>query len=125
VRGSAATVTYAHGRPTVVNFFAAWCDPCRRELPVLAATSREHTDVDFIGVDVADSRSNAVDLLDATHVAYAAGYDPDRQVARKYHLVGMPTTVFIKADGHVQAVVKGPVSPSALRKNLRKLVEAA
>jgi thiol-disulfide isomerase/thioredoxin len=120
VRGG--TVAYHPGRPTVVNFFAAWCAPCRQELPRLRDASASTAGrVDFVGVDVADSRSNAADLLRASAVRYPAGYDPDKAVSRRFAVVGMPTTHFVRADGRVDAVVKGPISEGELRRRLARL----
>lgn len=126
VRDSARTVSFSPGRPTVVNFFAAWCEPCRRELPALEAAWREHGDtVDFVGVDVADSRTKAVDLLDATGATFRAGYDPHRRVAESYRLAGMPTTVFVGADGRVVGTVQGPLDADDLDRWVDRLREEA
>jgi thiol-disulfide isomerase/thioredoxin len=118
-------VAYQLGRPTVVNFFAAWCDPCKKELPNLTALARTSPSVTFIGVDVADSRSNATDLLASAGVVYSAGYDPDRAVARRYHVAGIPTTVFVRADGRIDGIVRGPIGPAALRQRVRHLAGSA
>lgn len=106
----------------MLNFFAAWCAPCKRELPLLAGSARRSgPDVDYIGVDVADSRSNATDLLVQSDVPYRAGYDPNRDVAARYRVVGMPTTVFIRADGSIEGEVKGPVTASNLARHIRSI----
>ncbi|MBW3626573.1 MAG: TlpA family protein disulfide reductase [Actinobacteria bacterium] len=89
-------------RPTVVNVWASWCTPCRREMPALAAAHRQFGDrVAFLGVNHQDTRDLAIELLDETGVAYPSGYDPDGSVARDYGLFGMPTTIFIAGDGEL------------------------
>lgn len=123
VRNPSATVTLPTGRPTVVNFFASWCVPCRKELPVLqAAWARHGAEVAFVGIDVADSRTNAGELLDATGVTFPAGYDPHREVANAYRLNGMPTTVFVGADGRITGTVKGPLTAAELDRRLEDLL---
>lgn len=121
VRGTGAAVTLPTGRPAVVNFFAAWCVPCRAELPVLQAASQRSAKVAFVGVDVNDSRRAAAELLEATGVTFPAGYDPQQAVAADYKLRGMPTTVFVDAAGRVDAVHQGELTAPELDRRLADL----
>ena len=122
VRSTGPAVELPTGKPAVVNFFASWCVPCREELPALEKASRQAAGaVGFVGVDVSDSRSRAVELLDATGVTFPAGYDPDRAVATDYRLRGMPTTVFVDARGRVADVAHGRLSASDLDRRLALL----
>lgn len=123
VRGGAAPVTLgAGGRPVVLNFFASWCEPCREELPLLEATSRRLAgSVDVVGVDVGDSRTAAVALLEHTGATFPAGYDPDRTVASRYRLQGMPTTVFVDGAGRVTDVARGRLTAAELDRYLDQL----
>ena len=118
VRGTGASVGLPAGRPAVVNFFAAWCVPCRAELPVLEAASQRTGGVAFVGIDVNDSRRAAAELLEATGVTFPAGYDPDRAVATRYRLRGMPTTVFVDAAGRIDAVHQGELTAAELDRRL-------
>jgi thiol-disulfide isomerase/thioredoxin len=127
VRDPSARVTLGGGgRPVVVNFFAAWCVPCRAELPVLQrASERLAGSVDFVGIDVADSRTAASELLDSAGVTFPAGYDPDRTVASSYRLQGMPTTVFVDAGGRVAEVARGGLNAAELDRHLTRLAPSA
>ncbi len=127
VRGSGATVGLGSGagRPVVVNFFASWCVPCREELPMLEQASRRLAgSVDVVGIDVADSRSAAVELLDRTGVTFPTGFDPHRKVAARYRLQGMPTTVFVDGQGRVAGVARGKLTAAELDRHLALLGEA-
>ena len=88
-----------------------------------AAHRRAGPAVDFVGVDEADSRRAALELLDASATTYPTVYDPDKSIGGRYHLEGMPTTVFVAAGGRVDAVVKGPLTEGQLRRRLRDLGE--
>lgn len=84
------------GRPVVLNFFASWCHPCKAELPLLrSAWARSAGKVAFIGVDVNDSRSNALSLVSADHVGYTLASDPSGALAVRLGLLSLPDTVFI------------------------------
>jgi cytochrome c biogenesis protein CcmG/thiol:disulfide interchange protein DsbE len=111
------------GRPVVLNFFAAWCVPCRSELPRLQAEHRRVGDqIAFIGVDERDSRNQATDLLHEARVSYPTGYDRPGSVASRYGLHrGLPVTVFIGRNGHVVGKKLGEVSAKELRQWINRL----
>ena len=121
VRQRGTAVTLPSG-PAVVNFFAAWCEPCREELPLLEqAHRRSGGSVRFVGIDVSDSRSRAAELLDQAGVSFPAGYDPDGAVAADYRLRGMPTTVFVDAEGRMAEVSRGRLTADELDARLARL----
>lgn len=110
------------GRPVVVNFFASWCTPCKREMPAFARIARQVGGrVAFVGVNHQDSRRLARQLLAETGVAYPAGYDPDGRTAVAYRILGMPTTVFISPDGRILATHAGEISAEDLRSTIHRL----
>jgi thiol-disulfide isomerase/thioredoxin len=119
-RGGIA-LTATPDKPTVVNFFAAWCEPCKRELPALRDAAATNPGVAFVGVDHQDSREDAIELLDRFGVTYPAGYDPRGDVAAKYFVRGLPATVFIGSDGRVVDFHQGELSANELRERLDRL----
>lgn len=114
------------GQPTVVNFWASWCLPCRKEMPALQAVHRQLGDrVRFVGVDHTDSRADALALARSTGVGYPSGFDPEGNVAGRYGLGGLPSTVLISADGRVEAVHLGPFTADGLRAALGRAFHLA
>jgi cytochrome c biogenesis protein CcmG/thiol:disulfide interchange protein DsbE len=115
------------GRPVVLNFFASWCPPCRTELPAFQAASRRYGGrVQFVGVDVGDTSAAARQLVGDTGVTYPVGVDPDYRVAGgRYQLLGMPTTVFVNADGTVAGSVTGQVGQPRLEAWLGRLLRGS
>jgi thiol-disulfide isomerase/thioredoxin len=91
------------GRPVVVNMWASWCDPCRRELPLFQRQALKHgARVAFLGVDVTDDRDNAVKLLDRIPLPYPSFADPRSNIATgRFRARVFPTTAFYDARGRV------------------------
>ena len=108
-------------RPTVVNFFAWSCEPCKRELPALQAAAAANPDVAFVGVNFQASREDGIDLLNQYGVTYPAGDDPRGDVGAKYAIRGLPATIFIDTDGRITALQHGELSPKELREQLDRL----
>ena len=120
---STVSLSLRHGHPAVINFFAAWCVPCRRELPRFSAAAKGNKDITFIGIDDQDSRSQARDLIAATGVAYPTAYDPEGKVAPRYGITtGLPSTVFIDANGNIVHTQFGEISNEELNDQLHRLV---
>jgi thiol-disulfide isomerase/thioredoxin len=121
LRDQGGAVTIDFKRPTVLAFFAAWCGPCREELPRLGDTARADHAVDVLGVDVQDVGSEALTLLGQSRADFPVAVDRDSAVSDAYHLRGMPTTFFIAPGGHVVAAHSGPLSARDLRTLLARL----
>ena len=103
------------GRPLVVNFWASWCVPCRKEMPALQATAERLAGrVGFVGINHQDGATAAAEFEDEVGVTYPSGHDPDGAVARDYGVLGLPTTVLVDASGRIVARRLGEVTDDEL-----------
>ena len=103
------------GKPVLVNFWATWCVPCIEEMPLLQAAHRRTGDkVAFLGIDRQDFRPDALRFLQKTGVTYPSAYDREGSLDQAYRLRGMPTSVFIGADGRIVDQVTGPLTKDRL-----------
>ena len=108
------------GTPTIVNFWATWCGFCVEEMPDLQAASEDlGGQVRFVGIDRQDPRDAALTFLDETGVTYDQVASPDGRYYNEVGARGMPTTLFVDADGVVQYRHTGPIT----RDQVLELVE--
>ena len=97
------------GHPAVVNIWAAWCGPCRAEMPVMQRVSLDlGRQVAFVGVDLKDNKDAATTFLRKTPVTYPSYDDPSGQVYNAEKLVGVPSTLFFDKNGKQTFVHQGP-----------------
>jgi len=97
------------GHPAVVNIWAAWCGPCRAEMPVMQRVSLDMgKQVAFVGVDLKDNKEAATTFLAKTPVTYPSYDDPSGQVYNAEKLVGVPSTLFFDKDGKQTFIHQGP-----------------
>jgi len=104
------------GRPLVVNFWATWCPPCVGEMPDFNAVAAEvEGEVAFLGVDVQDAPRRAEPFIAELGIDYDLAVDPDRELFSEIGGFGMPTTLFVDAEGVVVHRQTGPLDADALR----------
>lgn len=104
------------GTPTVINFWATWCAFCVEEMPDFQAVHEEFGDaVRFVGVDREDRRAEALDFVDAVGVTYDLVEDPSGDFFFATRARGMPTTLFVDADGIIRHRVAGVLDQDRLR----------
>lgn len=100
------------GRPVWLSFFATWCPPCQEEVPVLRdAWERYAPDgLHMVAVSVQETTPADVQAWAETYdLGYPIGFDATSAVFRTYRGFGLPTHVFIDAQGIIQHVRYGPL----------------
>jgi thiol-disulfide isomerase/thioredoxin len=106
------------GTPVVVNFWATWCEPCVREMPLLADAARRFDgQVQFVGIDISDARDPARTFVRETGIPYPNLFDVTGSVKAAVGAVGQPATVFYAPDG-TGTLVDGELSAEALDREL-------
>lgn len=115
--GEPFQLTSIVGTPTVLNFFATWCAPCRAELPEFQAVSQELVDdVAFLGVNTRETDiDGARALIDETGVTFPVAVGDDGDLFEIIGGLGMPTTAFIDAEGVIVEVHTGALDDDSLR----------
>lgn len=109
------------GKPVLLNFWASWCDPCRREFPLLKEVHAAG-DVVVLGVVFRDSRDNAKEFMDEQDARWASAVDPKRLISDAYGVYmkpGLPVTVAIDAEGVVRAKEIGELRRDRLAELLK------
>ncbi len=96
------------GRPVLVNFWASWCIPCRKEAPELARFDRElAARAPLVGVAFQDAEGDARDFIREFRWRFPNVADPRGKLGARYGLVGLPMTFVLDPQGRIARVLSG------------------
>lgn len=111
-------------QPMVINLWASWCPPCRREMPMMAQVARETEGTTFVFANQGEDGARI-----RTYLA-AEGLDPPNllldglgALGRHYRAPGLPATLFIGRDGVLRSSYLGEISPEEFRRRIEELHE--
>jgi len=116
--GRQVTLSKLRGKPVVINFWATYCVPCRREMPMLQRVAKAHPGMVLLLVDERDDQGAALAFVKQLGITPAVPFDPDGKVGDLYRVAGLPTTVFVRADGSVEGRYLGETNEQILNPHL-------
>lgn len=113
------------GQVVMLNFWAAWCVPCKVEMPGMEAVYRDLKGQGFVvlAVNLQDERDVARRFVEDVKVSFPIALDGDGSVARQYRLTGLPTSFFIDREGRVADINTGVVTRGQVEFKARRLLE--
>ena len=119
VDGQSVTLSGFAGRPTVVNLWATWCPPCRREMPVLQKAQAAHPEVNFVFVNQGEDLDAVSSYLAAQRLSLRnVLLDAGTQIGTELGYRALPTTLFFDAQGRLDGTRIGELSPATLAQRL-------
>jgi thiol-disulfide isomerase/thioredoxin len=109
----------SHGKPMVVNLWATWCPPCRREMPVLAEAQQREAGVTFVFVSQGDDTAKVQRYLSSSQLKLEnVLIDVGSELGRAIGSTAMPTSLFYDANGHLVNSHVGALSSATLADKL-------
>ena len=109
------------GKPLILNFWYSTCEPCRREMPVLASSAEVHSaTVRFVGINMNDSIETATAFAEKYNVSYDIMFDPSGSFIRALRIGTAPMTLFVDAQGIIVDQVAGEITADKLESLIAK-----
>jgi thiol-disulfide isomerase/thioredoxin len=114
--GESVNLRDFQGKPLVVNLWATWCPPCRREMPVLHDAQQASADVTFLFINQGETPRDVVTFFasQGLHLDNVL-FDGNGQLAEHLGAAGLPTTLFYSPDGRLSGTHMGELSSASLK----------
>ena len=104
LNGKTWTRSALKGKVVLVNFWATWCPPCRKEMPDLERLYKEYGDQGLVVLAISDETMAKVKpFIDQQGYTYPVLLDPGRKVNDTYHILGIPNSFLYDRDGRLVA----------------------
>ena len=95
---------------TLINFFASWCAPCRAEHKYLLNLSNKNKEIEIIGINFKDKKSNAINFLSELGNPYNfVGKDMSGKISILFGVYGIPESILVNSDLIVIKKIVGPI----------------
>ena len=102
--GASLSLAALRGKVVLLNFWATWCVPCRKEMPAIEALYQRYKDrgLEVLAVSLDKGSTSVVEaFVKEVGVTYRVALDPSWATARTYGVRGLPTTFLIDRTGNV------------------------
>lgn len=122
LEGTSVHLSELAGKPLVVNLWATWCPPCRREMPVLATAQARRSDVTFAFVNQGEAAQTIREYLHRSKLDLRnVLLDPASSVGQEIRSRGLPATLFFDVSGRLVDTHFGPLSTASLADKMASL----
>src|SRR5699024_8530804 len=123
--GDKAKLSDYEGERVIVNFWATWCPPCRKEIPDLKQLYDEE-DVEILAVNMTSDETSDMDEIeefanDEFEMPFPVLLDYDDEVRQAYKVVAYPTSYMIDSEGKIQFMAMGAMTHEQMKKELDKI----
>jgi thiol-disulfide isomerase/thioredoxin len=109
--GEEVSLSDYRGDYVILNFWATWCPPCRREMPNLdqfyAANKDEFV---VLAVDLGEAKQQVQQFIEEGGYSFPVLLDHDREIGTRYNVSAIPTSYFIDQQGKIKHIKKGAIT---------------
>lgn len=105
ITGERVRLSYYHGNPVLINFWATWCYPCRLEMPHIQSRFEQYRpDLVVLAVNFDEPIEDVEPFVDELRLTFEVLLDPGGEVQNLFRVRGYPTSFFVDADGVVRVL---------------------
>ena len=107
------------GKMLVVNFFASWCIPCKKEHPLLIEIKNNYPEAMLIGINHKDKEKDAKEFLNNYGNPYNfVGLDNEGEIGFEFGVFGLPETFIINKENKIIYKITGPLSKQIIKNEI-------
>ncbi|SEP69602.1 thiol-disulfide oxidoreductase ResA [Piscibacillus halophilus] len=100
------------GKGVMINFWATYCEPCKKEMPYMEELYQKYQDegIEIIAVSVDKNKMVIDNFYNRYDLSFPLVHDKNSTIMELYQVQPLPTSYFINPDGTIERIVKGPLT---------------
>jgi peroxiredoxin len=110
VTGKKISLNDFKGKAVLLNFWATWCQPCKKELPSMQRIYEELSSegVEVVAISIDRNKKERVEkYIKNYNLTFPVLLDPSQKVRKDYFILGLPTSYLIGSDGNLKGFISG------------------
>jgi peroxiredoxin len=122
--GQTIQLSSLKGNGVLLNFWATWCEPCRREMPLMEEKYEilKNSGVEFLAVNIAEPDIPVFSFVDRLGITFPILMDREKIITQLYGVGPLPSTFFIDKEGNVVSHFVGEMNESTINKHLEQII---
>lgn len=115
-----------NGKPSLINFWASWCPPCKVEMPYLQEAYEEYgDDINFLMVDLTfnDNLDTMTAYIEENGFTFPIPLDETGDVSTEYETIAIPTTFIVDENGIIVHRVQGAMSEQQIQSFMKEMTK--
>lgn len=114
------------GRPVIINFWATWCTPCKKEMPDIQKIfeSSSSNNLIVLAINFDEPEPTVERFVQELSLTFPVVLDPDKKISALYGVYGLPTTFFVDSGGVIRYTKIGPfLSKDEIVSRLKTIIQ--
>ena len=108
------------GKKVLLNFWATWCKPCKKEMPDMEKLHQDNPDIVVLAVNI-DSENNVEEFINNLKLTFPTVLDVEGDVNKTYKVVSIPTSFFINENGVIKEKIVGSMEFKQMEENIENM----
>lgn len=121
LEGELVSLSDYRGKGVFINFWATWCEPCKREMPYMEAQYKAMQDkgIEILAINISESNVAVNSFKNRLGLTFPILLDRDRSVTNRYGIIPIPSSFFIDKNGIVVSRVDGEMNEQQIKEQLK------
>ncbi len=104
IKGANVSLSDYKGKSIIINFWATWCVPCIKEMPMIDRfyRAKKNDGLEVLMINIKESKSIVTNFIERNGYSFQVLLDKSGEVSEKFQVFGLPSTYFIDRQGIIQ-----------------------